>query len=281
MSDPLSIAAGVVGITVPALHGTRLLLNDLQQLKEAPKTIKRLMEDLHSVNTALKLVGSVDEREWELFGAGLAEQAKTTISNCTQACNLFRTDLQRWTRHSEDGKLALQDRANVGFFKQAQIKAMSEQLSNCSLTITSVVSIATLYVSVRHTHITEEIKNTISKKQAEVKGAMTTADKQLVVLKDQLEELSLSSDDDETAESREGKTETLRQLEEELKAIKLSQKLLKELLFKSQEEAVVKVAAKAGGDQNPSTTVTFGGQNSGFQAGTINGAVSGLKFGRK
>ena len=147
MSDPLSITASVFGITVAALHGTRLLLEDLQQLKDAPKTVKRLVEEVHSVNTALALVQEVEDREWELLGADLADLLKTTICNCKQACDLFRTDLQRWTRHSEDGKLAWKDRANVGFFKQAQIKAMSEQVSNCRLTITSAVSIATLYVT--------------------------------------------------------------------------------------------------------------------------------------
>lgn len=42
MADPLSIAASVVGVTVPALHGTRLLLDELQNLKDAPKAVKRL-----------------------------------------------------------------------------------------------------------------------------------------------------------------------------------------------------------------------------------------------
>ena len=36
MADPLSITASVVGITVPALHGTRLLLDDLERLKDTP-----------------------------------------------------------------------------------------------------------------------------------------------------------------------------------------------------------------------------------------------------
>ena len=144
MSDPLSITASVVGIIVPALHGARLLLEDLQQLKDAPKIVKRLVEDVHSVDTALKLLQSVEDREWDLLGSGIAEQSKTTISSCTQACDLFRTDLQRWTRHSDDSKLAWQDRVKVGFFKQGQIKAISEQLSNCKLTINSVVNIATL-----------------------------------------------------------------------------------------------------------------------------------------
>jgi Fungal N-terminal domain of STAND proteins len=129
---------------VPALHGTRLLLDDLDKLKDAPKIVKRLVDDLQSVDAALKLLQGVDEREWDSLGKSVAEQSKTTISNCTQACDLFRTTLQRWTKHSEDGKLAWMDRANVGFFKQGQVKAMSEQLQNCKLTINSVVSIATL-----------------------------------------------------------------------------------------------------------------------------------------
>jgi hypothetical protein len=143
MADPLSITASVVGVTVPALHGIRLLLEDLQQLKEAPKTVKRLLEDVQSVDTSLSLL-RVEDREWDLLGASVVEESKITISNCTQACNLFRTDLQHWTRHSKGGKLAWQDRTSVGFFKQSQIKAMSEQLQNCKLSINSVVSIATL-----------------------------------------------------------------------------------------------------------------------------------------
>jgi hypothetical protein len=50
MADPLGIAASVVGIIGPALHGTRLLLQNLQQLKDAPKTVKRLVE-VQFVNT--------------------------------------------------------------------------------------------------------------------------------------------------------------------------------------------------------------------------------------
>ncbi|OBT38771.1 hypothetical protein VE00_10833 [Pseudogymnoascus sp. WSF 3629] len=50
------------------------------------------------------------------------------------------------------------------------------------------------------------------------------------------------SDDDEAAGSGGGKSETLQQLEGELKAVKVSRKLLKGLLSKSQEVAVAKAA---------------------------------------
>lgn len=144
MADPLSIAASVVGVAVPALHGTRLLLDDLQKLKDAPRTVRRLEEDVHSVEVALTILQTVEDREWQSLGTTVAEEFKTTISTCTKACDHFRANLQHWTRHLKDGNLAMKDRVNVGFFKQGQIKIMSEQLRNCKLTINSVVSIATL-----------------------------------------------------------------------------------------------------------------------------------------
>jgi hypothetical protein len=144
MADPLSIAASIVGVTVPALHGARLLLDDIQKISDAPEIVVRLKEDVRSVDVALTSLQTVKNEEWESLGKTVAEESKTTIKTCTRACDRFRNDLQRWTKHSEDGKLTWQDRANVGFFKQKRIRTMSEQLQNCKLTINSVVSIATL-----------------------------------------------------------------------------------------------------------------------------------------
>lgn len=281
MTEPLSIAANVVGITVPALHGVRLLLEDLQQLKEAPKTIKRLSEDIRSVDTSLALLQRVEEREWDLLGASIADESRATISSCMQACTLFRKDLQRWTRHSQGGKLAWQDRTSIGTFKQGQIKAMSGQLQNCRLSINSIVSIATLYNSVRHTHITEEVRRTMSLTQTEVKAAASTTYKQLVVLESKLEELQVSSDEDSEAGSKEGKAELLQQLEEERKALQASRTLLDELLSKAQESAVARAATKGSDSSITVTTVTFGSNNLGQQAGVINGGVHGAVFGGK
>ncbi|KAF2259710.1 hypothetical protein CC78DRAFT_524459 [Lojkania enalia] len=271
MAGPLSVTASIISLTVPALHSTRLLLNDLERIKDAPKTVKRLTDDVRSVDAALELLQGVEDTEWKSLGTTVAEQSKTTIKSCRQACDVFKTGLQRWTKHSEDGKLAWQDRAIVGFFKKDQIKAISEQLQNCKLTIATVVSIATLYGSVRNSHITDEIKEMISTMQAEVKGAITTADKQLVVLEDNLREMNLSDDDEEAAIPAEGKAEALQQLEEERKALDVSRKLLDELLAKSKENAIAKAALRS---QGASTTITFGDYNSGLQAGVIHGAVN-------
>jgi uncharacterized protein YhhL (DUF1145 family) len=73
MANPLNITINVVGIVMPALHATRLLLADLQELKDAPKTVKRLVKDVHSIDTALGLLKSIKEREWGLLGANVTK----------------------------------------------------------------------------------------------------------------------------------------------------------------------------------------------------------------
>jgi hypothetical protein len=50
MADPLSIAAGIVDVNVPALDGTRLLIDVLQNINDAPETVERLKDDVRSVD---------------------------------------------------------------------------------------------------------------------------------------------------------------------------------------------------------------------------------------
>jgi hypothetical protein len=134
-----SITPSVVDIPASALHDVRRFIEDLQQLKEAPKTFKSLLEDVQSVEASLNLLQGVKRREWDLLGASVLEGSNTTISSCIEACESFGYYLRRWIRHSKRGKLAWQDRISEG-----QVKSMSEQLQNCKLSINSVMSIASL-----------------------------------------------------------------------------------------------------------------------------------------
>lgn len=80
---------------MPALHGTRLLLEDLQQLKDAPKTDKCLVEDKGLCRYSTQIASECGRRECDLLGAGIAKQLETMISSSIKACERFRADLQR------------------------------------------------------------------------------------------------------------------------------------------------------------------------------------------
>jgi cobalamin biosynthesis protein CobT len=136
------------------------------------------------------------------------------------------------------------------------------------------------YSSIRHTHITEEIKKTISMKQTEITGAIAATDKHLADVESTLGELRLAGTGQEGVQNAEDKDKdsALEQIEEERIALDSSRKLLKELLSMTREEVIAKATSES---QNRSTQVTFGNQNSGFQIGISNGPISGISFGGK
>ncbi|KAK2764262.1 hypothetical protein FQN54_008954 [Arachnomyces sp. PD_36] len=278
MADPLSIAANIAAVTVPALHAMRLLLNDLRRIKDAPETVKDLEDDIRSADKAVTLLQAMGDSEWKPLGRTVADETKIAIGTCERACKIFRSNLQRWTSHSEDGKLSRRDRANVGFFKQDQIESMSKQLQRCKITINSMVGVATLYSSIRHAHVTEEIKETISTKQIEIRTAIDATNERRAEVGKRLEEHGVDKNMRGSVGGPESRADALRQIEEERTALSASRKLLDELLVKVQEDVVMKAATE---NLNRSTHITFGSENSGFEIGISNGPISGISFGVK
>jgi len=283
MADGLSAAANVVGVAVAALHGTRLLLDDLKDIKDAPKVISALKEDLLSFDAALKAIKGVPDQEWALLG-NVTEQSKSTIKTCTEACESFHADLNRWTRNSDGRLLSWQDRVNVGFFKQNRIKAISQQLQSCKNTIDLVVGQATLcvngylvtakyheiltlalrYSSIRHTHVTEEIKSIISRRGAEITAAISSTEAQLTDVNGISEKLPLEKVEQEAGEEAEDKESAIRALAEECAALQSARKLLEDLLSRMQGDAI---AMAANWSQNMPKEVTIRAWNVDFPTG--------------
>lgn len=144
MADALSVAAGIVSLAVPALHGARVLLNDLEKIINAPDTVKRLKEEANSIIKDLSLLNDITESVWASLGANVADQSKATIQSCEEACDTIRTDILRWTKRSAGGKLSWLDRVKVGFFRDHQLQAYFDRLQTHKLSLQSTVGIATL-----------------------------------------------------------------------------------------------------------------------------------------
>ncbi|KAK5733335.1 hypothetical protein LTR17_009824 [Elasticomyces elasticus] len=139
MSDPLSTAAALVGIIVPALHGIKLLVEDVSKVRDAPETVKGLKRDLQSLSSSLEVLKAIGETQWKMLGTQVSQLSKETVSDCTAACGAFQKDLKRWTIRSREGKMSWRDRNNIGFFKEHRVKAMSKQLQSWKRSLGSVV----------------------------------------------------------------------------------------------------------------------------------------------
>jgi hypothetical protein len=131
------------------------------------------------------------------------------------------------------------------------------------------------YSSIRSTHITEEIKKTISTKETEISKAVASTDRQLAEVEISLGELQLGDAGQEQNQNAEDMANTVKQIEAERSALDSSRKLLEELLSKAKEEAILRAASER---QNRSTHMTFGNQGKGFQIGTNNAPISGFNF---
>ncbi|KAK4031844.1 hypothetical protein C8A01DRAFT_51205 [Parachaetomium inaequale] len=271
--DPLSITAAVVGITAPTVHCIRLLLEDIQKIVDAPETLKSLRNDLLSIDQALASLQAVSEAQWQSLGDAVVVQSKTVTTSCKESCDRFRAALARWTRHSDDRKLSLRDRAMVGFLKQGYVKSMSEQLQHCKITLTSVVCTATLHSSLQQKRATEEMMVTISKQEADIADSITTTDKQLAEVNTKLGALCIAKQQEDETEA--DRTSAISQVAVEQTVLGESRKLLQELL-----SGIHTAAANARKD-NAHVVNNFGGQNEGIQIGASYGTISGITFGKK
>ena len=95
MAEPLSLAANIVGVAVPALHVARLLLDDLEAIVDAPKAVESLKGDLESVDSALESLRRINDAEWKSLGVTVAHESKAAITACERTCDMFRADLKR------------------------------------------------------------------------------------------------------------------------------------------------------------------------------------------
>lgn len=127
--------------------------------------------------------------------------------------------------------------------------------------------------SLQQTHVTEEIKTTISTTETAVTAIISATDKQLAEVNAKLGELCLARQ--ENGETETDRISAISQVAVEQTALGESRKLLKELL------TVIHTAATNTRADQGQVINTFGDGNEGMQIGVSHGNISGITFGRK
>jgi hypothetical protein len=92
--DPLTIAAGTVGVAVPALQCVRRLVDDLQRMVNALDAVKLLKDDLLNIDNTLKSLQAISDPQWESLGESIVDQSKSAMALCSILCDRFRTELR-------------------------------------------------------------------------------------------------------------------------------------------------------------------------------------------
>jgi hypothetical protein len=133
------------------------------------------------------------------------------------------------------------------------------------------------YSTIRTTTFTEEIRKELSARRAEMTATISTVDTQVGLAEQSLTQMRLTEEDQTSQEVEEDIEGATWAIEDELAMLRSSRETMRELISSMQAELAERAAS---GVSASSTSVSFGNNNSGFQAGTISGPVSGLRFGK-
>jgi len=142
--DPLSITASVIGITTAALQSAQFLVKTIDNVKDAPATIKDISADLRAIESVLQdLNARAQGGSSQIIRSN---QIGPAVENCDRACKAFQLQVEQWMKHSKQDKIFWISRWKIGLFGQERIKTFKGQLSDCKSTLNVALTTATLFV---------------------------------------------------------------------------------------------------------------------------------------
>ncbi|KAI1069424.1 hypothetical protein LB507_008616 [Fusarium sp. FIESC RH6] len=154
MADPLSMTASIIGIIGVTGQGIGFLSDTIQNIRNAPDSIKMIQTGLQQLKPLLvKLEFTIKEEPTELL---LCSEIRDALESCNRACTEFNVSLTHRTRHSRDDKTSIFDNAKIGVFRQGRMRLLNEQVSQSIKILNVTLDTATFLKLSRQDHIAKE-----------------------------------------------------------------------------------------------------------------------------
>lgn len=110
MSDPISVAAGVVALVTFGVQASSSLLQLIKDFKRAPSTVRQLKEELEALVAVLQsLKATVEDAESDFT------PLETPLYQCSKACRDFEAILSHFAGRSKSAKTSFQDWAKLRY----------------------------------------------------------------------------------------------------------------------------------------------------------------------
>ena len=138
MSDPLSVASGIVALTTAGLQASLALLQAVRELKRAPSTVRQLKEELQTLTDLLQSLQDAISDEPSSFKA-----LETPLYRCAIACQEFEAVLLRFAGRSQSAKSSFQDWAKLKYLG-SDINGFKEAIAGYKATISVALCNANL-----------------------------------------------------------------------------------------------------------------------------------------
>ncbi|KAG9662234.1 hypothetical protein KCU64_g2089, partial [Aureobasidium melanogenum] len=160
MTDPFSIATGVVGVVAAAAHAIHAAINLLDKIEGTPTVIRQIRAELNDTESVVRHLEKIldsggQTTTWhKLLDESRLSQALKTLRT---VCENFASTLRKWTRHSTSGdRLSFLDNINV-VLHSTKMSQLSVQLGSCKDTVMLALNCCALQGQVQNARTTEHI----------------------------------------------------------------------------------------------------------------------------
>ncbi|KAJ3534691.1 hypothetical protein NM208_g7437 [Fusarium decemcellulare] len=150
MADPLSIAASVVAVATLAYKSCQALNDTISSLKNVPKIIQDLRNDLNTLQSQLHTLKAGLDDIRQQGGQGLAagqqerlRELEPALKACQECCEEFTRKLLDKTSHSGANHVDWRDRWRL-HFNDNEFSLLKSRLSNYKQTLEIALSIMTI-----------------------------------------------------------------------------------------------------------------------------------------
>jgi hypothetical protein len=142
--DPLSITAATIGISGAAITSIVSVRNTIDNIRDAEEVVGDIRTQLESIQRPLDSLkelrisdnGTLTASKEALAKSGVAE----AVNDCGKACAAFEKKLQKWTKHSPEGKLSLRDKITVNLWNKEKVLTFKTRVETCQLSVQFAVS---------------------------------------------------------------------------------------------------------------------------------------------
>jgi hypothetical protein len=142
--DPLSITAATIGISGAAITSIVSVRNTINNIRDAEDVVGNIRTQLESIQRPLDSLKELRISDTSTLTASKEALAKSgvaeAVNDCGKACAAFEKKLQKWTKHSPEGKLSLRDKITVNLWNKEKVLTFKTRVETCQLSVQFAVS---------------------------------------------------------------------------------------------------------------------------------------------
>lgn len=146
--DPLSITAATIGISGAAITSIASVRNTINNIQDAERVVGDIRAQLENIERPLDSLKTLTIPDLDTLATSTEVLKKSgvvqAVNDCGKACEAFDKKLQKWTKHSADGKLCLRDKISLGLWHKEQILTFKARVEHCQSTVQFAVSLLQL-----------------------------------------------------------------------------------------------------------------------------------------